>query len=247
MPEAITFRGAHIRYFDGRQEEGGAFVRVHMTADLSTPVMESMEWDDPGPSVTEAKLDGELHATHLILTPGDKMLRDREIQFDIRTVEDFKMVRVKAGEDSTRRELRFVARSSAPGVAAMIDDYIRIIGEHQGVCRVSYVKQEELPLEKPKSGPSTGTDDRQTVIDKALASGKNTGSTNCNAGIPLIEGEGKHDNGMKCTATVPVPTMAERKKAKAEEERKKREAREKGPSTGEEELVAQEQTAGAVQ
>lgn len=151
MAESIVFRGAFIRYFDGRQEEGGAFVRIHMTSEFTTPVMEEMGWDDPGGSVTDAKLSGELHATHLVLTPGDKQLRQSEIQFDIRDVGDFKMVSVEKDE-TKRRELRFVVRSSAADTAGLVDGYIRQIGEHQGVLRVSYTKQEELPLETAEAG-----------------------------------------------------------------------------------------------
>src|ERR1700722_15801296 len=131
MSESIIFRGTHIRHFDGRQEEGGAFVRVHITSEFSSNVMEEMGWQDPGPSATEAKLGGELLGTHLILTPGDTRISQHEIQFDIASVDDFKVVAV-VEKESKRRELRFVARSSAAGVAALVDNYIRLVGDHQG-------------------------------------------------------------------------------------------------------------------
>jgi hypothetical protein len=102
MSESIIFRGTHIRHFDGRQEEGGAFVRIHLTSEFSTNVMAEMDWTDPGVSVTEAKLDGELHGTHLILTPGDKQLAMNEIQFDVRSAEDFKVVTVTEKESKRR-------------------------------------------------------------------------------------------------------------------------------------------------
>jgi hypothetical protein len=183
MSESIIFRGTHIRYFDGRQEEGGAFVRIHLTSEFSTNVMAEMDWTDPGVSVTEAKLDGELHGTHLILTPGDKQLAMNEIQFDVRSAEDFKVVTV-AEKESKRRELRFVVRTSAPGVAALVDNYIRRVGDHQGALKVSYVKQEQLPLhevktEKPKKEKS--------------------GCRQCDAGIPFQDrDDSKHVNGEAC-------------------------------------------------
>jgi hypothetical protein len=156
MAESITFRGCWVRYFDGRQEEGGAFVRIHMTAEFTEPVMVEMDWEDPGHSVSSANLEGSLLATHLILTPGDKQLKANELQFDISSIEDFKVATVQKDE-MKRRELRFVVRSSAPGVAAQVDEYIRRIGEHQGAMKVSYVKQETLPLadKKPAKGEST--------------------------------------------------------------------------------------------
>jgi hypothetical protein len=229
MADSITFRGAHIRYYDGRLEEGGAFVRIHMTTDFSQPVMEEMDWEDPGSSVMSAKLEGQLLATHLVLTPGDAKLRKEEVQFDISEVLDFNVASVKEG-DSRGRELRFIVRSSAAGVAAIVEQYVRRVGDHQGALKVSYTKQEELPL---GSKPSTG-DYRQQNIDEALADkNRDTGCTHCDLGLALAE-PGKHQNGFPCTAREQgaAPTMEDRKKAKAEEMAKRRSAT-RGPSTGE--------------
>jgi hypothetical protein len=192
MADKITFRGSHIRYFDGRQEEGGAFVRIHMTSEFSTPVMQAMDWTDPGTSVTDAKLEGELHATNFVLTPGDKQLAAHEIQFDIRSVEDFKVVTVHEKESSSRRELRYVVRSSAPDVAAKVDQYIRRVGDHQGALVVSYTKQEELFNDKTAS--------------KAPRPEK-SGCKSCDAKIPLVENilPLEHVNGEFCKR-VPMET-----------------------------------------
>jgi hypothetical protein len=193
MADKITFRGARIRYFDGRQEEGGAFVRIHMTSEFSTTVMEAMGWTDPGASVTDAKLEGELHATNFVLTPGDKQLVGHEIQFDIRSVEDFKVVTVHEKESSSRRELRYVVRSSAEDVAAMVDSYIRRIGDHQGLLAVSYTKQQELF-------------DNKTAA-KAPKPEK-SGCRSCDARIPLNDGTAVHVNGEVCDAPqMPFPPM----------------------------------------
>jgi hypothetical protein len=193
MADKITFRGARIRYFDGRQEEGGAFVRIHMTSEFSTPVMDAMDWTDPGTSVTDAKLEGELHATNFVLTPGDKQLAGHEIQFDIRSVEDFKVVTVQEKESSSRRELRFVVRSSAEDVAAKVDQYLRRIGDHQGLLAVSYTKQEQL------------FDDKSAAKDPKP---EKTGCRSCDARIPLNEGTAVHVNGEVCNAPqMPFPPM----------------------------------------
>lgn len=225
MSESIIFRGTHIRYFDGRQEEGGAFVRIHLTSEFSEPVMEAMEWEEPGSSVTDAKLDGELLGTHLILTPGDKLLSGSEIQFGIRSAEDFKVVSVTEG-DSKRRELRFIVRSSADGVAALVDQYIRVVGTHQGALKVSYVKQEQLPLQESKPD-----------APKPAAKAK-SGCKNCDAGIPKKDNDdAEHVNGELCkfwdkplnpappmetAVLMDAPTAAEKKKARLAEEEKKR-------------------------
>lgn len=193
MADKITFRGAFIRYFDGRQEEGGAFVRIHMTSEFSTPVMEAMEWTDPGTSVTDAKLEGELHAINFVLTPGDKQLAAHEIQFDIRSVEDFKVVTVHEKESSSRRELRYVVRSSASDVAAKVDQYIRRVGDHQGALVVSYTKQEELFDDKTaQKAPKPEKSDCKS----------------CDAKIPLKGDTSVHVNGEVCNLPqVPFPAM----------------------------------------
>jgi hypothetical protein len=107
---------------------------------------------------TIGALEGELHGSHFVLKPNEKQLAQHEIQFDIRSVEDFKVATVKDGE-SKRRELRFVVRSSAPGVAALVDDYIRRIGDYEGALKISYVRQEAMDLQPAKEGPSTGQEE----------------------------------------------------------------------------------------
>ncbi len=195
MAESIIFRGAWIRYFDGRHDEGGAFIRIHMTSEFTQPVINNMGWDDPGHSVSSANLEGEILATHLILTPGDDKLGGHQIQFDIKSIEDFKVVTVEKDE-VRRRELRFVVGSSSPDVAALVDNYIRRIGEHQGALKVSYTKQEELPLEEKTAAARAGRLERDT------------GCTSCNNGLAFADDtRTKHLNGVPCTARggEPVP------------------------------------------
>jgi hypothetical protein len=197
-------------------------------------------------SCTDAKLDGELLGVNFILTPGDKKMAKNEIQFDIRSAEDFKVVTIEK-DGVKRRELRFIVRSSAPGVAALVDNYIRHIGGHQGALKISHVKQESLDLGE-KKGPSTGEDDRQATIDEALSGDRDTGCTSCNAGLPLDDfTPGKHVNGHTCNIATKMPlvpaegkvvegvfggTMADRKKARAAEAEKKRALREQGAPVG---------------
>jgi hypothetical protein len=230
MADVILFRGAHIRHLDLRQEEGGTLCRIHVTADFSTPVITAMEWEDPGSSAWSAKLKpGELHATHMILTPGDKSLRKNEIQFDIRLAEAFELVTVKE-KDSTRRELRFQVISGATGVAGIVEEYLRLVGDHQGAMKVSYTKQEELAL--TASAASTG-DPRQSGIDEALYDDRDTGCTSCNTGIPLMDGTGKHDNGMKCTAEQEPSSSTLASAREADGGTHARKGRRLGPDTGE--------------
>ncbi len=234
MPETIILRGAHIRYCDIRLEEGGAFCRSHMTAEFTQSACESMEWRDPGDSVTSANLEGALMATHVILTPGDRALAAHELQFDCRLVDGFKLATLEENE-SKRRELRFIITSSAEGAGAKVENYIRRVGDHQGQLRISYTKQEQLDLQpapEPKPKPAK------------------SGCTWCDATIPTAESDDAvHVNGFRCAKwpedataqsepsneegksvvdeapTLAAETTAERKKARKAEDAKKRKLR----------------------
>src|SRR5260370_26525801 len=109
MPHTITFRGAFLRYADLRINEAGVFLRLHVTSELTKPVMEAMNWADVPEWVDSAKLEGVLSAQHLTLTPNQKQLKDHEIEMDASEVTDFQVARVTENE-STRIELRFIAR-----------------------------------------------------------------------------------------------------------------------------------------
>lgn len=65
------------------------------------------------------------------------------------------------------------------------------------------------------SGGDRTDDDRQMRIDQALANDSlDTGCTSCNAGIGIIDG--KHANGMTCTATTQFPASNEGEKPEEE-------------------------------
>lgn len=180
----LIFRGAYIRYMDVRQDEdAGAFVRLHLTADYSQPVQEAMDWEPVPESITSAKLAGRLAATHLILTPNGPELRQHELQLSCTDVCDFQLFRVQNDDgETTRTELRFQAKSAQDGAAALVENYIRRIGKGIGQLRVSYTKQEELDL-----GEDLGE--------------KDTGCIECNNGIPLAQGDpSMHDSGQPCMA-----------------------------------------------
>lgn len=192
MAESITFRGAVLKHFDMRQAKEGAaaFVRIHMSADYSEQVREKMEWERVPDSIMEAKLSGGLSAIHLVLTPGDKQLRNHELQFEISSVEDFQVVPLKDDEGEIRgRELRFVVRTPAE-VEGFLGQYIRRVGRHQGACKVSYTKQEELPLTAQNSPSNEAKKEESEETD--------TGCVPCNNDLPM-ESPGVHVNGAKCT------------------------------------------------
>ncbi len=182
--QKLILRGAFIRYVDLRQDdEAGLFRRIHFTADLSDTVCEAMEWGEPSEGLTQGKLLGELTATHLILTPNSKQLRQHELQLDVKDVSDFQFFRVKEEDgETTRTELRFVARSLQKGAGALLENYMELIGKGQGQLRVAYEKQEKLPL------------DGEAAVEKPNC-------VLCANGVPLMDGdESMHENSRPCEA-----------------------------------------------
>lgn len=190
MSESITFRGTTVRYLDLRQgkEGGDVFCRIHLSSDFSDTVRDKMGWEDAGSSVNSAKLTGELLAQNFILTPGDKNLKQHELQIAISDATDFQLVALKDDDgEISGHQLRFIVRSPGDGVEALVGQYIRRVGRHQGELKISYepvAKQTELEMGQAK---------------KAEAE-KDTGCVACNAEIPLMEGDdSKHASGVKCT------------------------------------------------
>ena len=146
MAQSILFRGAVIRYADLRfEKEGGVFARLHIQADLSGPVCETLAWGEIPEGVSTAKLIGKLTGRHLVLTPNDKALRQHEIQMECTDIGDFAAVTEKddQGEVNGYR-LNFIARSSEVGAIAKVEQYRRTIGSGDAALKVAYISQGTL-------------------------------------------------------------------------------------------------------
>jgi hypothetical protein len=188
MGDKVVFRGSTIRYYDGRRSEGGSFIRIHLTSEFTAPVMEAMEWEDPGASCESASLEGDLVGTRIEFHPNDSKLKKHAFALDVNDVSDFKLVRVTEKE-VTRRELRFIVVSPSPDAAALVDAYVRAMGDKEAALTVMYSVQETLPLASDK--PDTG--------DPKPANG----CTSCENEIDFVdEKKKKHINGVKCTRQV---------------------------------------------
>jgi hypothetical protein len=151
MPKLI-FRAALIRYVDLRYDEKAKakYVKINFTAAFSAPVREAMEWADLPDGYPMAKLDGELNASHFVLTPDDKELRMHELQMDATGMSNFEVHRVKVGEDSTENELRFQVTTSVRGATALLESYIEQFGKGTAALRVNYEQQSELEMDGDK-------------------------------------------------------------------------------------------------
>ena len=149
MPK-LLFRGAHIRFVDVRYDQNSktTYTKINFTASFSEPVREAMEWGEPPAGFASAKLDGDFNATHLILTPNGKELKQHELQINAKEIGNFELVRVaNDGGDSTSNELRFQVVTADPEAAAKLSEYIAVIGRGEGQLRVNYEAQSELEME----------------------------------------------------------------------------------------------------
>ena len=148
MPKLI-FRGAYIRFVDLRYDDKSKqkYVKLNFTAAFSEPVREALEWGEPPVGFDSAKLDGDLTASHFVLTPDGKELRQHELQLDSTGISNFEFARVKVGEDSFEQQLRFQIVTSAVGAAGRVEAYIEAIGKSTAQLRVNYAQQSEMPLE----------------------------------------------------------------------------------------------------
>lgn len=166
MPKLIV-RGAFVRFIDVRLDKGSkvVYTKINMTADFSAPVRDLMEWGEPPIGYGSANLDGELHATHFILTPNSRQLKENEIQMSAMTLGGFQFHRVKSGEGGTSQELRFQIVSTQPEAPALIANYLRIIGESAAQLRVNYEQQSELPL----NGENAEEEDSERLISEEQA------------------------------------------------------------------------------
>jgi hypothetical protein len=147
MPKLI-FRAALIRFVDLRYDEKSKvkYVKINFAAAFSEPVREAMEWGEPPAGFASAKLDGDLTASHFILTPDGKELRVHELQMDSSGISSFEIHRVKVGEDSHENELRFQIVTAQVGAAAMLESYLETIGKGTAQLRVNYEQQTPLEL-----------------------------------------------------------------------------------------------------
>ncbi len=181
----INFRNATIREAHlGIDKTGGAvFTLIKFAADMSSPILEAMEWEQPADCYQNpVKLEGELMGHHLILTPTDKELRTHEINLECGEIGSFQFFRIAATEDrSASSEIRFTAKSLEAGSAAKVENYLRLLGQKPALMKVTYQVQEKLDLAAGKT---------EDVASKCPG---------CRSGIQLMHNDdGAHVDGSKC-------------------------------------------------
>jgi hypothetical protein len=193
--EKLIFRGAEIRYSDTRKDEGGVFVRIHMTADFTEVVREAMGWNVG--TFSKGKLvPNDLCATHISLIPDEKSFRNHAIDLEITNMSDFEYFEVKDEDGNVSHEVRFIVRTPVEGAETKVANYMRFAGA-SAQLRVNYQVQDPLPLEqgtaKAPAGKATPAEAEEEELD--------TGCIQCNNLIPFADGDPKaHASGVACTA-----------------------------------------------
>ena len=145
--DSITFRGCKLRNgCDVRlSEKSGKYVTIYFTSDFSDTVRAAMDWEPVNDGISQAKLNGKLHAHTMILTPTSKQLKGYELQANISYVDNFQVFRIKAKDgDSIVTELRFEVTSTQEDCGAQIEGFLGSAGCAPCSLKVSYTKQEEL-------------------------------------------------------------------------------------------------------
>jgi hypothetical protein len=94
---------------------------------------------------------GRLAASNLQLVPSKRELKPLGLEMAVDEVSGFNLVPLKDGKgESTGRELRFTVKSTATDAAKNLEQYVHTVGRGLARLEVSYVKQENLPLEEKK-------------------------------------------------------------------------------------------------
>ena len=145
MSDTLEFPSVTLKSFSRDKSSGEA---VFMST-FPESVGKAMSWNGMPKSVTSAKLEGQLAATHVTLKPKDDELKKWKIDFDAQNVRDFQVFRLELeGHKGKghRIRLRFKVDFAAKDACAQLEQYITTVGEAKSVLTVSYVKQAELPL-----------------------------------------------------------------------------------------------------
>jgi hypothetical protein len=174
MP-AIIFRGAHIRYVDLRYDEDSRMVyhRIHASADWTQEAREFCGFEhgeDIPESVSTGKIDFDTTASHMVLTPNQKELRQHELQLAVTGLEGFGLFR-SGKDDKHKEELRFIMTTSERGAAGALENFIQPCGLADCALKVTFAQQQRLQ-EQPAAAP----EEEQTVLADE-------------EGVPVLRGE----------------------------------------------------------
>lgn len=156
MSDTLSFTSVVLKKFS-RSSKGGT---AEFSSSMNNRVCQAMGWGI-GAGNTSAGLEGELHATSLVLTPKEPGLAKHKLELDIQSVREFQAVRYevegKKGK-GFRYEIHYKVKFASKDACRDLERYMLTMGEGKATMSVSYVKQQEL----------TG-DDGQRLISESQA------------------------------------------------------------------------------
>ena len=140
MPN-ISFQNVVLRSLS-RDRKGG---RAAFTASLTAHVCRAMEWNEEIPDcLTKARPEGELIASEVRLTPGQKDLEKHAVELGISQIDGFEIVRRELESSrgkGHRLELRFNVHFTDSAGCAALEQYLQTIGEGKSKLSMLYQKQ----------------------------------------------------------------------------------------------------------
>lgn len=140
--EKLQFPTVVLKAFS-RNKTGGHAV---FTSTFPKSIGDQMGWNGFPAGATSVKLEGELHATSMTLTPKEGPLSKWKVKIEISSVSEFQALRLESEgtrDKGHRIELRFgVAFADREG-CSRLEEYMTNVGAAKASLDVSYTKQAE--------------------------------------------------------------------------------------------------------
>jgi hypothetical protein len=180
--QQVSLLGAKIAYFDCRRNDGGHFVRIHLTSDITLPLAEKMGWNglytEEGFSTgwENMSLSTDLTIESLKLIPDE--IPRVAFEMEAYSASDFSISRrqSKGKEKHLVYVLSFMIRTRQADAAQVLCGYWSVIGDHGGKLTLRGV-----------SFVSDAAEDEQ----EEDAAGGLFGCAHCASGHPVDE-QGNH-------------------------------------------------------
>lgn len=163
MSDLLTFPTVTLKSF-GRDKNGGDATFV---STFPRSVGDHMGWNGFPTGATSVKLEGELAARNMKLTPKDGPLSKWTTTFEINRVGDFQAFRLES--EGTRGkghriELRFKVEFADREGCRYLEEYMTNAGEAKASLEVSYTKQAEQGTLADADGVTLDEERRQATL-----------------------------------------------------------------------------------
>lgn len=145
MAEKLTFTSVQLLSFS-RGAKGGS---ATFSSSLNSTIQKKLSWTDIPECIVGGKLEGDLAATVITLTPKEPELRKHEFSLDCQRISGFQSVRLELEASKGkghRTEIRFTVTFADPVGCRKLEAYMLTCGK--STMAVSYEKaavQEEIP------------------------------------------------------------------------------------------------------